>query len=198
MPFDAVGSLLPSALNETAPMNLRILHRVFSLASSVILLLTISGSVLAQTNHPVDLNQFQGVWHEVARSPNLFQRNCQSSTAEYRLRADGRIQVINRCTTSDGGCRTIQGTACSTNAPCNNQLIVSLDAPFARRAERRGRVNYQIHYVSPDYQTAVVGTPRGRNVWVLSRASQIAPQQLSYLKSIARNAGYRTDNLIAR
>ena len=108
------------------------------------------------------------------------------------------IKVINRCVTCNGGCRTIEGTACSTNAPCNNQLIVSLNAPFARGAERRGRVNYQIHYVSPDYQTAVVGTPRGRNLWLLSRAPQVSSEQLAYLKTIARNAGYRTDNLITR
>lgn len=166
------------------------------LAIPLVVLLSIGSSAYGQTNHPVDLAQFQGLWHEVARSPNLFQRNCASTTAEYQMMSDGRIRVLNRCRTCNGGCKTIQGTACSTNAPCNNELIVSLDAPFARRAERRGRVNYQIHYVSPDYQTAVVGTPRGRIVWVLSRAPHIAPDQLAYLKTIARNAGYRTDNLI--
>lgn len=160
------------------------------------LLFPVVTTAFAQTNHPVDLAAFQGVWHEVARSPNLFQRNCKSTTAEYRLMADGRVQVINRCVTRQGGCKTIQGTACSTNPPCNNELIVSLDAPFARRAERRGRVNYQIHYVSPDYQTAVVGTPRRRTVWILSRNPQIAPEQLAQLKRIARNAGYDTNRLV--
>ena len=152
-------------------------------------------SATAQTAYPVDLNQFQGVWHEVARSPNLFQRNCCSTTAEYRVNCDGSVSVINRCATRNGQCKTISGTALATNG-CNNQLVVSFPVPFGRVAERRGRANYIIHYVSPDYQRAVVGTPRGRLVWLLSRTPQLSGDELQQLKNIAAGAGYQTNNLI--
>lgn len=159
------------------------------------LLFLLPCSVKAQTTYAVDLNQFQGVWHEVARSPNLFQRNCCSSTAEYRLNTNGTVTVTNRCSNRNGQCTTIQGTARSTNH-CNNQLIVSFPVPFGRTSDRRGRANYIIHYVSPDYQRAVVGTPRGRLVWILSRTPSISRYEYQQLTSVAAQAGYRLDNLV--
>lgn len=171
----------------------RLHHKLISRLGSFLLLVALSPFARAQA---VDVQSFQGLWHEVARSPNLFQRRCQSSTAEYRLQANGKLQVTNRCATSNGGCKVIQGSAVSTNPPCNNRLIVSLNAPFARGAERRGKVNYQILHVSPDYQSAVVGTPGRRLVWILSRDPNPSAGQLNHLKTIARAAGYRTDNLV--
>ena len=37
-----------------------------------------------------------GKWHEVARLPMFFQRGCVQSTAEYALKDDGSVSVINR------------------------------------------------------------------------------------------------------
>lgn len=167
-------------------------NRPISIVAIVVLLGTVA---TAQTNHAVDISAFQGVWHEVARTPNLFQRSCAATTAEYRLQQDGSIQVINRCQTCNGGCKTITGTARATNA-CNNQLSIAFPVPFGGLAARRGRANYLIHYVSPDYQRAVVGTPRGRLVWILSRSPNLSNAELQSLTAIARRAGYRTDNLI--
>mgnify|MGYP006196717893 CR=1 FL=1 len=63
-----------------------------------------SGEALAppQTVDQVDLSRYQGTWYELARLPMFFQRNCAQSEAHYRLREDGRVDVINRCRTLDG------------------------------------------------------------------------------------------------
>ena len=48
----------------------------------------------------LDLNRYLGKWHEVARLPNRFQKQCVSDVvAEYGLRTDGRIDVLNTCRT---------------------------------------------------------------------------------------------------
>jgi apolipoprotein D and lipocalin family protein len=51
----------------------------------------------------VDLNRYAGDWFEIARFPNRFQRKCVGEVrASYARRADGRIDVVNRCRTANG------------------------------------------------------------------------------------------------
>ena len=51
----------------------------------------------------VDLTQYAGRWFEAARLPNKFQDQCTSDVvAHYALRADGRVDVVNRCRTAAG------------------------------------------------------------------------------------------------
>ena len=51
----------------------------------------------------VDLQRYMGVWHEIARYPNRFQKGCLESSAVYSLRDDGDILVLNRCKDSETG-----------------------------------------------------------------------------------------------
>ena len=74
--------------------------------------------VLAQTQTPVqtvsavDLNRYAGTWFEVARLPNRFQEDCVAGTrATYERRADGRLDVVNRCEASDGSTIEARGVA---------------------------------------------------------------------------------------
>ena len=51
----------------------------------------------------VDLTRYAGRWYEAARLPNRFQDQCAGDVeVHYALRTDGRIDVVNRCRTSDG------------------------------------------------------------------------------------------------
>ena len=60
----------------------------------------------------VDLDRYAGLWYEAARVPNPFQDQCvRNVTAEYRLRDDGRIDVINRCEKKDGSFDRSKGLA---------------------------------------------------------------------------------------
>src|ERR1043165_6779875 len=60
----------------------------------------------------VVLRRYAGKWYEIARYPNRFQRDCESdTTAEYSLRNDGKVQVINACRKKDGTITTARGTA---------------------------------------------------------------------------------------
>ena len=52
---------------------------------------------------PVDLKRYAGVWHEQARLPNRFQKQCTGPvSAEYTLQDDGSVEVRNRCILADG------------------------------------------------------------------------------------------------
>ena len=50
----------------------------------------------------VDLARYSGLWYEIARLPNSFETHCVQSTAEYNLRLDGQVNVINRCVKANG------------------------------------------------------------------------------------------------
>ena len=45
----------------------------------------------------VDLDRYLGRWYEIASYPAWFQRNCTAVTADYSLRDDGLIEVVNSC-----------------------------------------------------------------------------------------------------
>ena len=59
----------------------------------------------------VDLARYAGLWHEAARLPTSFQDSsrvrCEAVTAQYTLRPDGAVDVLNRCrnAAADGAMR---------------------------------------------------------------------------------------------
>ena len=60
-----------------------------------------SGSLV--TIAALDVPRYMGTWYEVAKYPNWFQKKCVAETrAEYKLQADGSVQVINRCRKETG------------------------------------------------------------------------------------------------
>lgn len=61
----------------------------------------------------VDLARYVGTWYEIASFPQSFQRGCTATTAAYTLRADGEIDVLNRCRQGsvDGREKTALGRA---------------------------------------------------------------------------------------
>ena len=43
-----------------------------------------------------DVDQYMGTWYEIARLDHSFERGLERVTAEYSLRDDGGIKVINK------------------------------------------------------------------------------------------------------
>ena len=122
----------------------------------------------------VDLEKFSGSWYEVARSPNVFERGCDYSVAEYTIvKRDNDIvgyDVMNTCYSNGTPSRSIKGVAkvsmlpyafCVSFPPVSFSIIP----------------NYIVAWVSSSinqkYQRAVILSPLG-NVWFLSRSKQIS------------------------
>src|SRR6185503_9794717 len=60
----------------------------------------------------VDLTRYAGRWYEISRLPNSFQKKCADTvTADYTMRANGSIEVINRCRKASGEYATAKGKA---------------------------------------------------------------------------------------
>lgn len=111
----------------------------------------------------VELSRYAGVWYEIAKYPNSFERGCYGVTAEYTLREDGRVTVVNTCREGalDGPARTIEGYAEVADPATNARLTVYFFYPFG--------APYWILEVDENYQWAVVGEPSRSFLWILSR-----------------------------
>jgi apolipoprotein D and lipocalin family protein len=143
----------------------------------------------------VDLYRYSGTWYEIARLPNIFQRNCRCSTAQYVPDPDGSVTVINSCTTPRGRQRQVVGRATTVPGSGNARLRVGfgrLSTIFAQRSAG----NYWIIDIAPDYSWAMVGTPDRKFFWILSRTPQLPSDIVSQLTRQASDLGFDTSRLI--
>ncbi len=122
-----------------------------------------------QTVAHVDLNRYMGKWYEIASFPQWFQKGCVASTATYTLRKDGKVDVLNQCRdkTLDGKLRDAKGKAWSVDPKGNARLKVRFFWPFSG--------DYWIIDLGKDYEYAVVGHPKRKYLWILSRTTQMDP-----------------------
>ena len=49
------------------------------------------------TVEKVDLTRYTGRWYEIARLPQWFEQDATTVTAEYAVRPDGKVSVVNTC-----------------------------------------------------------------------------------------------------
>jgi apolipoprotein D and lipocalin family protein len=146
-----------------------------------------------QTVEKVELDKYLGVWYEVARKPLYFQNKCDRDvTATYTLNENGNVVVDNRCYTKEGNLTQSIGEAFIENAPFNTKLKVSF-LPEAIRWLPFGRGDYWVLKLDENYQTVLVGEPRRKYMWVLSRTPQpdqaVVNEYLEYAKSLGYDLG---------
>jgi apolipoprotein D and lipocalin family protein len=119
-------------------------------------------SPLETVSH-VDLNRYMGVWYEIARYPNSFQKGCVGSKATYTLLDNGKVSVLNECYDGSwsGKLRSAKGKAWVIDKATNAKLKVSFFWFFAG--------DYWIIDIADDYSYVVVGHPQRKYLWILSR-----------------------------
>jgi lipocalin/uncharacterized protein YbjT (DUF2867 family)/ligand-binding SRPBCC domain-containing protein len=142
----------------------------------------------------VDLNRYAGDWFEIARFPNRFQRRCVSEVrASYARRADGRLDVVNRCRTAEGQIET-RGVARVVDAQTSARLQVRFAPAWLSWLPVWG--DYWIIGLAPDYSWAVVGDPSREYLWILARSPHPEIAVLAAAKEIARTNGFDVERLV--
>lgn len=136
----------------------------------------VGNAAVPQPAKPVDLQRYLGKWYELARYEQGFQKDCDGVTAEYALKDDGAISVLNRCRKPDGTIDDAKGTAKIVDPATNAKLKVSFFEPFYG--------DYWILDHADDYSWAIVGEGSGRYLWLLNR--QAVPGQAALDAQIAR------------
>ena len=138
----------------------------------------------------VDLQRYSGRWHEIARYPNWFQRECAGSAiAEYTPQPDdGSIRVVNTCPRKDGSLRTIVGTGTVVPGSGNARLKVRFFGPFAGDY-------WIIGLDEKNYSWALVGHPSRRFLWILAREPTMKESLYKEIVAIAVRKGYMASRI---
>ena len=171
-------------------------------AAGVAVALTVSPAMSnAQTPAPVrtvprvDLERYAGDWFEIARFPNRFQRSCTGDVrASYARRADGQIDVVNRCRTAKGRTEA-RGLARIADTQSGAKLKVRF-APAWLSWLPAVWGDYWVIGLAPDYSWAVVGDPGREYLWILSRTPSLDADALAAARAAARDNGFDVDRLV--
>lgn len=137
-----------------------------------------------------DINQYLGKWYEIARLDHSFERNLNHVSAEYSLRDDGGVKVINRgYSTKTRAWKEAEGKAYFARKPDEAYLKVSFFGPFYG--------SYIVFELDKEnYQHAFVTSYNKSYLWLLSRTPTVSKEILDRFIVKSRALGFDTDGLI--
>lgn len=137
-----------------------------------------------------EINRYLGTWYEIARLDHRFERGLSHVTANYSLREDGGVTVINRGFNTDKQ-QWSEATGKAFMVADHNigRLKVSFFGPFY------GAYNIVALDAQHDTYSMVVG-PNRNYLWILSRTPQLPKPQLDALITRAEALGFNTQELI--
>jgi len=137
-----------------------------------------------------ELDRYLGTWHEIARLDHSFERGLSDVTAEYSLREDGGVKVINSGYNAENKKRqSAEGKAYFIESPDIARLKVSFFGPFY------GAYNI-IALDKKDYRYVMIAGNTRDYLWILARSPELETEILQSLIDQANTLGFPTQDLI--
>jgi apolipoprotein D and lipocalin family protein len=137
-----------------------------------------------------DTQRYLGRWYEIARFQHSFEKSIVGATAEYSLRKDGRIQVINSGFRNDldGPATQVKGVAWVPDPRRPAALKVQFFWPFAG--------DYLVFGLDQEsYSWVLVGADSREYLWFLARTPEISDDLYMQMLQTARDQGYDVSKL---
>lgn len=136
-----------------------------------------------------DLQRYLGTWHEIARLDHSFERGLVNVTAEYSMREDGGVKVLNKgYLPAKNKWKEAEGRAYFSGEKTTGSLRVSFFRPFYG--------GYNIIDLDKDYKYALVAGPSFSYLWILARDSDLPAETTERLVLKAKGLGFETSRLI--
>jgi len=138
----------------------------------------------------VDLNRYTGLWYEIVRLPNPFEKNLKCVTAIYTLRTDGKITVLNsgHKISDPEKVNSSKGVAWLPDKNVQAKLKVQFFWPFSG--------DYWIIHLDKDYKYVLVGDPSFKYLWILCREKKMDEETYKMLLDRAVLEGFDIKPLI--
>lgn len=137
-----------------------------------------------------DVKRYLGTWYEIARLDHSFERDLQQVTADYSVREDGGIRVINRgYNTEKQAWEQAEGKAYFIGDSDVGRLKVSFFGPFY------GAYNI-MELDRENYQYAMISGPDRSYLWILARTPDPGQATVDRLVEQAAGLGFDSEQLI--
>lgn len=139
----------------------------------------------------LDIEKYLGTWYEIARFDHSFERGLQGVKANYTLRKDGKIKVINS---------GYKGSLSGKYA----EAIGKAKIPNPKSEPAKLKVSffwifygdYFVLELDKNYQWAVIGSSSDKYLWILCRTPQMETSTYAMLIENLENRGYKVNKLI--
>ena len=137
-----------------------------------------------------ELSKYLGQWYEIARLDHRFERGLEQVSAEYTLRDDGGVNVVNRgFSTKKGEWKRAAGKAYFVEDKNTGYLKVSFFGPFYG--------SYVIFEQDKEnYQYAFIAGPDESYLWFLSRTKKVSDELMQRFYSLAQEKGFNIEEII--
>ncbi len=137
-----------------------------------------------------ELNRYLGKWYEIARLDHSFERGLERVTAEYSLRDDGGVAVVNRGFSPDRDeWKVAEGKAYFVNDKNEGYLKVSFFGPFYG--------SYVIFELDKqNYNYAFISGPDTSYLWLLSRTPRVPQDLIDNFIKRSKDIGFDVNDLI--
>jgi apolipoprotein D and lipocalin family protein len=167
----------------------KLIHTIGALFAACALCACVSKPEQITPVEHFDASRYLGKWYEIARLDHSFERGMNNVTAEYSLRPDGGIAVLNRGYKVDTGWKEALGKAYFVERPDIGYLKVSFFGPF-----------YGAYIVfdldAEQYRSSMVSGPDKSYLWLLSRTPTMDEATKKRLVAKAQALGFDTSKLI--
>ena len=137
-----------------------------------------------------ELDRYLGKWYEIARLDHSFERGLSHISANYSLRDDGGVRVINQgFKTEEGEWQQAEGKAYFVESADQGYLKVSFFGPFYG--------SYIVFELDQDnYQYAFISGPDTDYLWLLARTPEVSDELKQRFITEAAKRGFAADKLI--
>lgn len=138
----------------------------------------------------LDVPRYMGVWFEIAKYPNVFQKKCAALTqAQYRLQDGGTVEVTNQCRKENGDLDSAVGEARQIGAATSPKLKVRF-APAWLSLLPFVWGDYWVIDLDEHYQLAAVSEPKREYLWILSRTPVVSVEAYAALLERLQAQGF--------
>lgn len=140
-------------------------------------------SNITQVN--LDVERYMGKWHEFAKIPFMWEKDCIGATADYYFNSlSNTISVTNTCIKLGGETRSRSAIAILTSE--SGKLLLNFNDGLPANV---GYQPYWVHWTDYD-NFAIVGGPSKEMLWILTRNEKVNVEHATMLKYLVSYFGY--------
>ncbi|ASJ74836.1 lipocalin family protein [Granulosicoccus antarcticus] len=135
-----------------------------------------------------EVDRYLGTWYEIARLDHRFERGLSNVSAEYSLKDNGQIRVLNKGLDENGEWSEAEGRARFAREQDEGYLKVSFFGPFFG--------TYAVFDLDENYTQAYVAGDDRSYLWFLSRTPTVSDEQKQAFIAQADAMGFPVGELI--